>query len=84
MGKHAWQRAKSFREPIFPETLVLPPYTSPFDYSWPVSEHEVYILDTGITNAKLVRDFISCLFSFGATIVNYFSINTRLKTFKRN
>ncbi len=83
MGKYAWERAKDFREPLFPQTLVLPPDQLPFDFIWPVSAQEIYLIDTSITDMIKVREFIACLFSFGADVVNYLSINVSMTKFKK-
>lgn len=82
MGWKGWDRAKNFHS-HFPETLVLPSNCSPFDYAWPVHNHDVIVLDTSITNYRYVREFVACLFSFGANVVKYQSINVPMTQFEK-
>lgn len=83
MGKNAWIRAKNFHS-HFPSTLVLPPKQSPFDFIWPINNHDIIILDTGITDVVYVRELVACLFSFGANVINYLSQNVKMTEFQKD
>lgn len=83
MGKMAWKRAKDFKEPYFPQTLVLPPNDSPFDYAWPIKDREIYLLDTGITIPENVRQVVMCFLNSGASVIRYISRTVSMTEFKR-
>ncbi len=84
IGKNAWKRARSFKDPYFPSTLVLPPNDSPFAYSWPVKDCEVYVLDTDVTRIAYVRGLFSCLFNFGSKVIKYVSLNNPMTEIKKD
>lgn len=83
MGWKGWDRAKNFHS-HFPETLVLPQNESPFDYIWPVKNHDIIIIDTSHNDMERIREFVICLFSFEANSIKYLSQNVEMTTFEKD
>lgn len=75
IGALAWDNAKDLRSHI-PYVLVLPPWTSPTRYSWPVQGKEVYIIDSGKTPESFLRFCAVHLFSYGADAIHYVSAHS--------
>lgn len=84
MGKNAWVRAKSFRHPYFPSTLVFPPDTSVYDYSWPVKDQDVWLLNTNHSiDASWMKEVAVCLFNHNAKSVRYVDKDASLTVFSK-
>lgn len=72
MGKFSLERSLDFQD-VLPYTLCLPPSTSPADYIWPLTNSEVYLVDTGSSSFSFIRFCALCFFSYGAKLVRYIS-----------
>jgi hypothetical protein len=77
IGKDGAERATQF-QPYMPYSLYLPYPDSPLDYSWPLHNCYVYLVDTGHANDSFIQYCALCFFSYGAQVIHY---QSALRTF---
>ena len=82
MGANAEKHAKNFLSHL-PFTMYLPFKTSPFRFSWPVHNCEVYLVDTSVSSESFLKSFVMNLFLEGASLIHYLSSKIN-QTFTRN
>lgn len=79
MGDLSWDKAADLKDD-WPFILVLPPWTSPTRYDWPVNGQEVYLINTSKSNPGFIRFCVVHFLALGATSVKYIS-NSFVKVF---
>ncbi len=69
IGIKAWEKGKAFSVSYPAQTLILPPWVSPFSYIWPVKQCDILIFDTGYAQQVYLEELIYCLHMDGANKV---------------
>lgn len=83
IGNHAWEKAKNFQSSR-PGSLCLPPFHDPSIYEWPVPNYDILIFDTGFCDQDYIDAITDELFSSGANIVRYISVDFKTSIFKKD
>lgn len=83
IGHNAWNKGQNFSISYPTRTLVLPPWLSPSNFYWPVTQCDVLIFDTGYADIKYVEDLVFSLYSDRADIVRYISPEFTLTVYRK-
>lgn len=77
IGYGAWKKAKEFSS-IYPRRIMMiPPWVSANDYTWPVKACSVLVFDTGYAEVDYLEEIAKRLFKEGASHVR--SVDTDFK-----
>lgn len=84
IGNYAWQKGATHFVSHPTQTLVLPAWLCPYNFSWPVKQCEVMVIDTGFAEIDYIEDIAIALFTDEASSVLYFSPNNDITFYKKD
>ncbi len=84
IGIKAWEKGKAFSVSYPAQTLILPPWVSPFSYIWPVKQCDILIFDTGYAEKAYIEQLAFLLLQDGANIVRAVSSEYLLTVYKKD
>lgn len=73
IGCDAWRKGSVMHKSFPNFTMILPPYDSPLNYSWPVFNCDILIIDLGGCDEQYIQDLALQLFISHAASVRYIS-----------
>lgn len=81
-GRNSWHKARAFSNNQV--VLCLPPGKYASDYSWPVKNCPVLVLDTGGFTTSEAEELAFYLLLANATIVRCLSVNSQISIYRRS
>ena len=73
IGTKAWQKCEGLSITFPDRLMMIPAWSDPSIYSYPVTDCSILLFDTGWAKDDYVEDTVSCLFEDGAKKVYFFS-----------